>query len=77
MHRGVSKNTLMLAIFQCYKWDLFYLMLCNFFSICFQLAQPFFLYFLIDYIRDGENRVEAWGINFHDFSGVKWMEWLT
>ena len=32
--RGVSNNTLIFTMFRCYKWNLLYLMLCNFFSIC-------------------------------------------
>lgn len=39
--------------------------------------QPFFLYFLIDYIKYGENKVDQWGIHFYDFSDVDKMAWLT
>jgi len=41
---GPSKNALIFAIFKCYKWNLLYLMFCNFFSICLTLAKPIILY---------------------------------
>ena len=73
---GTTKNTLMFTIFSCYKWNMIYLMVCNFFSICLMFMQPFFLYFIIDFIKDGENKIES-QCKFHDFSDVQWMKWLT
>lgn len=73
----VTKNTLIRAIFSCYKWDLVYLMSCNFCSICLMFCQPFFLNYIIDYVNDGENKVYDWGIHFYDFSNIEWMKWLT
>lgn len=75
--RGPSRNTLILTIFSAYKWELIYLMVCNFCSICFMFMQPLFLYFLIDFIKNGENRVSDWGIHYYDFEDISWMKWLT
>lgn len=52
-------------------------MACNFMSNIFMFFQPFFLYYLIDYIKYGQNKVDSWGIHFYDFSDVDKLEWLT
>lgn len=67
----------MITIFKCYKWNLLYFMVCNLFSILMMFMQPFFLFYIIDFVKEGENRVLDWGIHFYDFSDVHAMRWLT
>lgn len=56
--RNVTKNTLIFTIFATYKWNLIHLMSCNFVSNLLMFFQPFFLYFIIAFIKDGENKVD-------------------
>ena len=73
----MGKNGLVYTIFACYKWDLAYLIFCNFCSVCLVFTQPVFLNYLIEYIKDGENRLCKYGINFYDFGDYNGLEWLT
>ena len=52
-------------------------MLCNFFSVMLMFMQPFFMMALINYIKNGQNELEQYGVHFVNYEKVSWLKWLT
>jgi len=75
--KNISKHALFKACLWSYKWQYMITMILTITSSILSLSSPFLIKPLIQYIKTGENVwSEQYGIEFFDFTGNKYLEWI-
>lgn len=73
---GLRRNTLISAVFASFRREYFRLIVYNAIQAVLTLLGPFFVHFLVDYVKTGQNPYAA-DLHFFDTSGIDRLEWLT
>jgi hypothetical protein len=74
--KSAKNNTLLKSILQSFMNEYIYLMILGLISCSFYLFQPFLITATVNYIQNGENALDDYGIKFIDFQNTYGMKWL-
>ena len=74
--RGLSKNTLINSVFASFKSAYAFLFFLNAIQSILTLMGPFFINFLVEYVRTGKNPYKQY-VPFFDTSDNENLKWMT